>query len=365
MDKSAVLPEDVILSIYKGVKETPPWKTLVTKLRELINCDDFSFIFRPPSKSDSGFAIHSRGQLDWPEQYTRYLFDRDPLIESVPLRARTLREYTRDEMAVNDDYLVNFINPLQISDVLAINGAGEEEIRLKLRFFRYIGEPEFSVYDKKLSQSLINHLEIAAELHRQVLMVKTSRKTVSSFLENLDSAAISIDESFRILHHNSVAQRLFDDNKVFNISSGHLQLTRHQDQKKLEALVLDVCSAYIKGDDHISLGMKTANSSVSIVVKPILQPREISYTSPGAMLFISTDELHINIDEKLLRSIFDLTDAESRLVGLLVNGFTSNDAADILGVSINTIKSQIRALLTKTSVSRQADLLRLIWQLSI
>ncbi|MGK0281511.1 MAG: DNA-binding CsgD family transcriptional regulator [Patiriisocius sp.] len=365
VDKSALLPEDLILSIYGGVKETPPWTSLTSKLHKLLNCSDFSFIFRPPSKTDSGFVIHCREHLDWSERYAPYLFECDPLNNIEPLRAETLCGLTRDKLDSKDNYLVNFIKPLKIADVLAINGSGDREVQLKLRFFRYIGEANFSESDKKLTESLINHLEIAAELHRQVLMVKTSRRTVSSFLDNLDSAAISIDDSFRILHHNSVAQRIFDENKVFNINSGHLQLTRHQDQKKLEALVLDVCSAYIKGDDHISLGMKTANSSVSIVVKPILQPREISYTSPGAMLFISTDELHINIDEKLLRSIFDLTEAESRLAGLLVNGFTSNDAADILGVSINTIKSQIRALLTKTSVSRQADLLRLIWQLAI
>lgn len=61
-----------------------------------------------------------------------------------------------------------------------------------------------------------------------------------------------------------------------------------------------------------------------------------------------------------LSNQFSFTKAESELALALVKGTTPKSYAHTKGISINTVRSQIRALLEKSGVRRQADLILLL-----
>lgn len=61
-----------------------------------------------------------------------------------------------------------------------------------------------------------------------------------------------------------------------------------------------------------------------------------------------------------LAEIFQFTPAECRLAELLAKGHTPDVCATQLGVSITTVRSQLRALFRKTGTERQAELVRLL-----
>ena len=62
----------------------------------------------------------------------------------------------------------------------------------------------------------------------------------------------------------------------------------------------------------------------------------------------------------VLIALFGLTPAEARLAIRLVNGLSLDEAAISLGVSRNTAKSHLRAVFSKTGVTRQPQLIQLI-----
>jgi len=61
---------------------------------------------------------------------------------------------------------------------------------------------------------------------------------------------------------------------------------------------------------------------------------------------------------RALADAFHLTAAESRLLACLIDGRTPADAAALLDVSINTVKTHLRNLLGKMDCARQADIIR-------
>ena len=65
----------------------------------------------------------------------------------------------------------------------------------------------------------------------------------------------------------------------------------------------------------------------------------------------------------LMVELFQLTPAEQRLAELLGRQISPESCAVHLNVSINTVRSQLRALLRKTDTSRQAELMGLIGRL--
>lgn len=84
---------------------------------------------------------------------------------------------------------------------------------------------------------------------------------------------------------------------------------------------------------------------------------------PGATAIIfpaveTTDHLWASIRES-----FGLTPAETRLAARLKDGLTLKEAAEDLGVSINTVRNQLRAVFDKMGLNRQSDLVRALTQL--
>jgi DNA-binding CsgD family transcriptional regulator len=68
--------------------------------------------------------------------------------------------------------------------------------------------------------------------------------------------------------------------------------------------------------------------------------------------------------QHLLQSLFDLSLAESRVALLLAGGRSTSQICNLLGVSSNTLKSQLPSISRKTGTSRQANLVRLLAMLA-
>lgn len=66
----------------------------------------------------------------------------------------------------------------------------------------------------------------------------------------------------------------------------------------------------------------------------------------------------------LVQALFDFTPAEARVALALGEGASVDDAAQRLGVSRETVRSHLRAIFSKTGVSRQSALVRLLAGLS-
>jgi DNA-binding CsgD family transcriptional regulator len=63
---------------------------------------------------------------------------------------------------------------------------------------------------------------------------------------------------------------------------------------------------------------------------------------------------------ELLTGLFDLTPAEARVARAVTGGRTVDETAAALGVSPATVRTQLKAVLSKTGTRRQAELVRLL-----
>lgn len=61
-------------------------------------------------------------------------------------------------------------------------------------------------------------------------------------------------------------------------------------------------------------------------------------------------------DTFMLAAMYDLTPAEARVASALCAGDAPSDIADRHNLSIHTVRSQVKAVLEKTSCTRQAEL---------
>lgn len=66
------------------------------------------------------------------------------------------------------------------------------------------------------------------------------------------------------------------------------------------------------------------------------------------------------LDPLVVGETFDLTPAEARLAVALASGMTLQQVSERHGVSILTVRAQLRAVLAKTNTTRQAELMRIL-----
>jgi DNA-binding CsgD family transcriptional regulator len=71
------------------------------------------------------------------------------------------------------------------------------------------------------------------------------------------------------------------------------------------------------------------------------------------------------LPDDLLNGLFDLSPAEIRAANGLLEGKTIDDLAARFGLSRETIRSQMKAVLAKTGTARQSDLVSLLANVNV
>lgn len=84
----------------------------------------------------------------------------------------------------------------------------------------------------------------------------------------------------------------------------------------------------------------------------------------GAIVFVAPDRVAASDEAHMYRETFGLTPAEARLSSRLKDGLPLKEAADELGISVNTARNQIKSVFEKLGVNRQSDLIRHLTELS-
>ena len=62
----------------------------------------------------------------------------------------------------------------------------------------------------------------------------------------------------------------------------------------------------------------------------------------------------------MLERLYDLTHAEAELVRLIAEGNSLEQVATARGVTMNTVRSQLKQVFSKTETSRQGELVHLV-----
>ncbi|VAW59761.1 hypothetical protein MNBD_GAMMA11-1168, partial [hydrothermal vent metagenome] len=101
---------------------------------------------------------------------------------------------------------------------------------------------------------------------------------------------------------------------------------------------------------------------VSLLISPDLYPgsQYDKQAESYAIIFIACASVRQKIAPRTLQALFHLTPAEARLAALLASGVSLNQAAEQRFIARNTAKVQLKSIFSKTGVSRQAELIKLI-----
>jgi DNA-binding CsgD family transcriptional regulator len=238
---------------------------------------------------------------------------------------------------------------------------GDDSESAVLGFHRTARQEPFTMQERQALVAIFPHLARALRLRRTLRRASEHAARRQAMLDRFHTAAFVVDASGRVLEHNLTAEELAGDGDGFLLRRGRLEAHRHDEAARLERLIRDAATAASQqgaGGGACRLSRRDGGA-YAVAVTPLRAETDGGPSVPTALVLVSDpDRQRSRPPEGSLRVLYGLTVAEEALALALRDGRRLTEVAEARGVSLETVRVQLKSIFAKTGCDRQADLAR-------
>lgn len=184
-------------------------------------------------------------------------------------------------------------------------------------------------------------------------------------MQRLQCAALAINEGSEVIAMNDRAESFLLEGPL-TLMEGRLFGTSQEGNRRLQAFLSEVRAALRSRDQQATLPigfLRPGRRPLVICAQLVGTALRDASSHPKAIIGIVDLEASGTPRAEHVRAAFGLTIAESRLVLILMDHFRLREAAETLGISHETARTQLRNVFLKTGARNQADLLVMLERL--
>ncbi|MFK3779473.1 LuxR family transcriptional regulator [Agrobacterium sp. NPDC089420] len=180
---------------------------------------------------------------------------------------------------------------------------------------------------------------------------------MESTVEQAECPLIEVDEDARVLWTNRQAQLRIQDHQGLAMATGRIRARRPQADHALCETVR-LAHHELKGQTRLSLSPKQA-WAVPLGEDEAGAPMHCWVLLEDGRTFVSFEDAEtVTRRVNVAREVYGLSAAQIRLAHHIVAGDDLASAAKQMGVSVNTVRTQMQRIFDKTGVRHQAALVR-------
>lgn len=223
-------------------------------------------------------------------------------------------------------------------------------------------QPEFSYEELSIFDGFLPHLRRAVGLYTRLMQQRCGPAAERLALERVDRGVIICDASFRVAFRNGKADDILKRNVGLWVNSDGMLVARGSKSTRQFAVLLsaavEASIARRELEDQI-FSLEQGPQRITLVVTP-LQGAGVGSMAQGVLVTLHDWSWGTQISDDLLKTLFDLTDAEATVAAKLVSGQSLSDIAVTSGRSRETIKYHLNNIFRKTGTRRQGELVSLL-----
>ncbi|WP_250479793.1 MULTISPECIES: helix-turn-helix transcriptional regulator [unclassified Caballeronia] len=281
------------------------------------------------------------------------------LTDAVVSRAELERgEFYQDwarPQGLHSIFLANFLNEGAVSGVIGMPRSDRDR--------------PIARRDLDLLRLLLPHFRRAIQMQSRMNTPASNGHFTEEALDALGDAIFIVDEAARPLFVNTAAENLLARADALNCSHDGLRGPTVPLTLALRALV----ARTLAHDDSINCGaIRIAHSGNGAGFNALVSRLGTVTDWPGvrhgtraALIVVTHSDSCARTPEDALMSLYKLTPAEAAIAQRLARGETLSAIADSLNVRISTARTHLHHVFEKTSMHRQADLVRLVAQMKV
>lgn len=357
---------ELVGQLYEGPLESIPWVTFLNQLNSLLHSKYVTFILRPPSTQVDGLMVSTNGtSSDATASYNKHFFALDPFVGLPNREVVALADFMPEAELKQSEFFRNFLEPADVFHILGVDINTSDGAQCRLRISRGRDDAPFVESEKCLLARFIPHLERSIKIHMQLNRIETERNLYAGAVDQMAVGTIILDDTGKVLQTNQVAERLLQEKDGIKQVNDGLQVGSARDTQEFRRLVRQAMLSQ-KGNlasvvEAMRVKRPSGRADLGIIVRSVpLSAWSEGKQCPTVVIFISDPEQQSSAPQEIVRALFDFTPAETQLAMLLANGLTLDEASEELGISRNTSRAHLRSTFSKTGVTRQTMLVRLI-----
>ncbi|MCK1297393.1 helix-turn-helix transcriptional regulator [Bradyrhizobium sp. 24] len=225
---------------------------------------------------------------------------------------------------------------------------------MALALHREVGDNgDFSDRQKGRIAALLPHFAQALQLTQSVICSRSAEALLREFLERWKCGLIVCDADGQVLWRNQQAFVSLTCGGGLRLRNGMLHAATADSQQRLTLALRRQVGRNAPGYVVLDAGGRRWQVAIQE-----LQPATAASADPLLLIALTGDQPAGVISAESLVTLFELTDAESRLTSALVAGCTLEEYASRRGVGLSTVRYQLKQVLAKTGTRRQVDLVR-------
>jgi DNA-binding CsgD family transcriptional regulator len=224
----------------------------------------------------------------------------------------------------------------------------------------------FAAEEVDALRSILPHLRSAAQIASRLALAK-GEGMLEAF-ENMGCAALLLGCTGKVNSYNAHARAYLG--REISIVQGCLLSAHKGSNDGLQHLIGGVLGGPVTPPAHRQTVAALARRDglgrpLFALGMPVVGAAQDVFQHAKAMVLLIDPDAQVTPPELILRHGFALTPAEIRLALAMIRGETLADYADGHGISIGTVRVQLKSVMGKTGTHRQADLVALLARLSV
>jgi DNA-binding CsgD family transcriptional regulator len=220
----------------------------------------------------------------------------------------------------------------------------------------------FEEEDRKRIELLIPHVRRIVAMKDRMARTQVRAEGMLEMIDRLPHGVLLLGPDLEILEASTTARKALSARTALHADFGRLGFLRSRDERAFAGLLKERPLDARHGDT-MSIARAGAHLPLSLLVLP-LRPSQEHWLRPAArwLVLVFDPEWAPPAAEASLQQVFGLSVAEAALARRLSSGLTVIQAAQDLGVSRNTVRTQLKSIFAKLGVRTQAQLIRRILQ---
>jgi DNA-binding CsgD family transcriptional regulator len=356
---------DLIEPLIDGMIEDPAWSSFLGRLRRRTGADYTSIVFRPLRTGPlRNRVIHLYSGRASPPRVSKLY--RDSLHVSDPMPYREMAEgrvYSLAELLHADDpehrayrnqmLVPSGMNEMRMMRVMEASGVSAW-ITLSRR------ENDFAPEADALIAAIGPYLRAALGSFVSLERAKTKASVASEAIRRLNFGWLALDSEGRIHDADANGAAMLEGSNTLVRGRGGRLTARSPEVAREIAEAVRVLGGDIHARPRAIVLNRDPWVDMLLVSTNVRAEAQAERLAPSVVAYVHADDWSSADRCDQLGELFDLIPSEARLALALSRGMSIAEAAEELGLTVESARTYSKRIYAKTSARGQADLVRFI-----
>jgi DNA-binding CsgD family transcriptional regulator/PAS domain-containing protein len=225
---------------------------------------------------------------------------------------------------------------------------------------RPFGEERFGSAELGMIEAFFPHIERAAQIAARFFRERT--EGMLEAFEHMSCGGILLGPDGRVVRLNRSAHALLG--VCVDVTGNRLSALDAKADDELQRLLKSVAGGSLRlSRTPVSAFVplpRPAGRPLTVYAMPLGGENPDLFQRARALLVIVDPDANRDVRSELLAQAYRLTPAELRVALALAKGRDVKEIAELHGVSLNTVRGQLKSLMGKTDTHRQSELVALL-----